>query len=77
MIQELSANRLGVRREGITEAAGSLQKAGLIKYNRGRITDPRSAGVRGAYLRVLRRRQESSTASGPEGALIRLSLSSK
>ncbi len=37
MTQELIANMLGVRREGVTEAAGKLQKAGLIKYSRGRI----------------------------------------
>jgi CRP-like cAMP-binding protein len=37
MTQELIANLLGVRREGVTEAAGKLQKAGLIRYNRGRI----------------------------------------
>ena len=37
MTQELIANMLGVRREGVTEGALSLQKAGLISYSRGRI----------------------------------------
>ncbi len=37
MTQELIANMLGVRREGVTEAAGQLQKLGLILYSRGRI----------------------------------------
>src|ERR1700734_774078 len=38
MTQELIANMLGVRREGVTEAAGNLHKAGLIDYRRGRIS---------------------------------------
>jgi CRP-like cAMP-binding protein len=38
MTQELIANMLGVRREGVTEAAGRLHKAGIIDYRRGRIT---------------------------------------
>ena len=45
MTQELIANMLGVRREGVTEAAGKLQKAGLIRYQRGRISVLDRAGL--------------------------------
>lgn len=45
MTQELIANMLGVRREGVTEAAGKLQKAGLIKYHRGHIDVLDRAGL--------------------------------
>ena len=38
MTQELIANMLGVRREGVTEAAGKLQRQGVIEYSRGHIT---------------------------------------
>jgi CRP-like cAMP-binding protein len=45
MTQELIGNMLGVRREGVTEAAGKLQRAGLIHYQRGQITVLDRAGV--------------------------------
>jgi hypothetical protein len=45
MTQELIANMLGVRREGVTESAGKLQKLGLISYNRGHIAVLDRAGL--------------------------------
>lgn len=45
LTQELIAGMLGVRREGITESAGNLQRAGLIRYRRGHITVLDRAGL--------------------------------
>ena len=45
MTQELVASMLGVRREGVTEAAGNLQRAGFISYRRGHISVVRRAGL--------------------------------
>jgi CRP-like cAMP-binding protein len=45
MTQDLIANMLGVRREGVTEAAGKLQHANLIQYSRGRITVLDRSGI--------------------------------
>lgn len=70
MTQELIANMLGVRREGVTEAALKLQKLGLIKYARGRITvldrsglEERTcecySGVKNEYDRLLPHRKAS------------------
>jgi Mn-dependent DtxR family transcriptional regulator len=45
MTQELVARMLGVRREGITEAAGKLQHAGFIRYRRGHIAVLERSGL--------------------------------
>ena len=45
MTQELVASALGVRREGITEAAGRLQRAGVIRYRRGHIAVLQRSGL--------------------------------
>lgn len=45
MTQELIANMLGVRREGVTVAAGNLQRLGFIEYNRGQIKVLNRAGL--------------------------------
>ena len=45
MTQELIASALGVRREGITEAAGNLQRAGIIRYRRGHISVLERSGL--------------------------------
>jgi hypothetical protein len=45
MTQELVASMLGVRREGITEAAGKLQHAGFIRYRRGHIAVLERSGL--------------------------------
>ncbi len=48
MTQELVASMLGVRREGITEAAGNLQRSGFIQYRRGHISVVKRAGLEAA-----------------------------
>ena len=61
MTQELIANMLGVRREGVTEAAGKLQRAGLIHYSRGRITVLDRPGWKRACASATRWSRRSTT----------------
>ena len=65
MTQELIANMLGVRREGVTEAAGNVQRAGLIEYQPWPHHRARPAGPGGARLRVLRGGQEGVRSPAP------------
>ena len=71
MTQELIANMLGVRREGVTEGAGNLQRAGLISYSRGHIKVLDRSGLESRELRVLRGREEGirPAAAGDRRAL--------
>ena len=57
MTQELIANMLGVRREGVTEAAGKLQRLGVIDYSPRPYHRSRSPQARSAQLRMLCRGQ--------------------
>src|ERR1022692_3295592 len=69
MTQELIANMLGVRREGVTEAAGKLQDAGLIQYSRGHITVVNRAGIEARSCEcyaVVKRESDRLLAALPE-----------
>jgi CRP-like cAMP-binding protein len=68
MTQELIANMLGVRREGVTEAAGKLQAAGLIHYSRGHIHVVDRAGIEARVCECYRVvRQETDRILPPQG----------
>ena len=70
MTQELIANMLGVRREGVTAAAGALQRAGLISYSRGRIVVLDRPGLEGAVCEcyaVVKREFDRLLADIPPG----------
>jgi len=70
MTQELIANMLGVRREGVTEAAGALQRAGLIRYSRGRIVVLDRPGLEGTVCEcyaVVKREFDRLFADIPRG----------
>jgi len=71
MTQELIANMLGVRREGVTEAAGKLQAKGVIRYWRGRITvldRPMLQGLSCECYDVVRRETERLLPGGTDPA---------
>ena len=58
IITEWSPRMLGVRQEGVTEAAGKLQHAGFISYRRGHISVLERSGLETRSVRVLRRGQK-------------------
>jgi CRP-like cAMP-binding protein len=68
MTHKMIATALGVRREGVTEAAGKLQSAGLIRYNRGRITVLDRAGLEARVCECYETVRKSSQPLLPEGA---------
>ena len=73
MTQELIANMLGVRREGVTEAAGNLQRAGLIRYSRGHIEVLNRSGLEKAVCEcyaVVTREFDQLLADIPDGSLL-------
>ena len=74
MTQELVASMLGVRREGVTEAAGKLQRAGLIHYRRGHITVINRAGLQAHVCEcyaVVKREIDRLLSDVRQGAAIR------
>ena len=66
MTQELIANMLGVRREGVTEAALKLQKVGLISYARGHISVLDRAGLEQRTASAMRSSRRSTTGCFPK-----------
>ena len=71
MTQELIANMLGVRREGVTEAAGKLQKLGVIRYVRGKITvldRPQLERLSCECYAVVKRETDRLLAASPTGS---------
>jgi hypothetical protein len=67
MTQELIANMLGVRRQGVTEAAGKLEKAGLIRYSRGviKVLDRPGLEQRACECYTVVRRETERLLPGP------------
>ena len=79
MTHELLANTLGVRREGITEAARRLQTANLIAYHRGRISVVDRAGLEASCCECYRamRQEYDRLLNGDAYALHQQALAAK